>query len=65
MMALLMNIMTQIAFLLPTSSFYGALAHSQASSLTTKNIYLASFMTIIAALLMMILVGIPFGNILF
>lgn len=64
MMALLMNIMTQIAFLLPASSFYGALAHSQASSLTTKNIYLASFMTIITAFLM-ISVGISLDNILF
>lgn len=65
LMALLMNIMSQVAFLLPASSFYGALAHSQASFVTTKNIYLASAMTIAAALLMMFFVGIPLGNLLF
>ena len=65
LMALLMNIMSQVAFLLPASSFYGALAHSQASSVTTKNIYLASAMTVVAAVLMMLLVGIPLGNLLF
>lgn len=65
LMALLMNIMSQVSFLLPASSFYGALAHSQASSVTTKNIYIASAMTVIAALLMMLLVGIPLGSLLF
>lgn len=65
MIALLMTPMAQTAFLLPASSFYGALIYSQASQIGTKNIYPAAITTMVAAVLMMVLVGIPLGSILF
>ena len=63
--ALLMTPMAQTAFLLPASSFYGALVYSQASHIGTKNIYKSAALTMIAAVLMMLVVGIPLGSLLF
>lgn len=65
MIALLMTPMAQTAFLLPASSFYGALIHSQAQQVLAKNLYIFAIFSMIAAFLMMILVGIPLGNIVF
>lgn len=63
--ALLMTPMAQTAFLLPASSFYGALVYSQATHIGTKNIYQSAALTMIAAVLMMLVVGIPLGSLLF
>lgn len=63
-MACLMLFMSQTAFLLPASSIFGALVHSQAEIVSKRQLYLSALMTMIAAFLMMVLVGLPLGSIL-
>ena len=63
-MAFLMLFMSQTAFLLPASSVYGALIHSQAEIVSKRQLYISAVMTMIAAFLTMILTAIPLGSIL-
>lgn len=64
-MAFLMLFMSQTAFLLPASSVYGALVHSQAEIVSKRQLYISALMTMTAALLTMILTAIPLGSLLF
>ena len=64
-MAVLMCLMSQTAFMLPASSIYGALIYSQSGEVATKDIMLSALMTMIAAALAMILVILPIGTMLF
>ncbi len=63
-MAFLMLFMSQTAFLLPASSIYGALVHSQAEIVSKRQLYICALLTMLTALLVMVLVAIPLGNIL-
>lgn len=64
-MAVLMCLMSQTAFMLPASSIYGALIYSQSGEVATKDIMLCAFMAMIASALAMILVILPLGQLLF
>ena len=59
-----MLFMSQTAFLLPASSVYGALVHSQAEIVSKRQLYLSALMTMLTALIVMVLVAIPLGNVL-
>jgi len=63
-MAFLMLYLSQTAFMLPASSIYGALLHSQTSIVEKKYLYLCAVMTMVAAFVMMVVVAIPLGSIL-
>ena len=65
MMAVLMCLMAQTAFLLPASSIYGALIYSQAEHISSRYIMMAAVIAMVAATLAMLLVFMPLGNVLF
>ena len=60
-----MMIMYQTAYLLPASSIFGALVHSQSTIVSQKYLYIGALATMVAAVLMMLLVGIPVSGLLF
>lgn len=64
MIVILLIIFSQIAFLLPASSIWGGICHSQAEICGKNNIYLCALLTIVAAILSLVF-AIPLGNILF
>lgn len=64
LITVLLIIFSQIAFLLPASSVWGGLCHSQADMCGTKNIYVAAITLGLAAIAALV-VAIPFGLILF
>ena len=63
-MGFMMLYMSQIAFMLPASSFYGAVVHSQAEQVGKKSLYIGAAATIIAAILTMFCIMIPLGSVL-
>lgn len=63
-MGFMMLFMSQIAFMLPASSFYGAVVHSQAGQVGKKSIYIGAISSIAAAILTMLCVMIPLGSML-
>ena len=63
-MGFVMLFMSQIAFLLPASSFYGAVIHSQAEIVGKRPIYIGAVLSIVAAVLSMLCVMIPIGSLL-
>ena len=63
-MGFMMIYMSQIAFLLPASSFYGAVIHSQAEIVGKKPIYIGAVLSILVAILAMLCVIIPLGSLL-
>lgn len=61
--AVLICIMANTAFMLPASSFYGALIYSQVSEgVSKKSIMLSAVLTMMAVLIAMVLVIIPLGS---
>lgn len=64
LIVVLVIIFSQIAFLLPASSIWGALCHSQAEMCGVKNIYIPA-LSLMACAIISLLVAIPLGIMLF